>query len=205
MKAVITKEDVSKAMAEIRGKGKEPTFALLHAALNYRGSMSTLTRLKSEVDADEQRVNETSEEMQAFRQIWAKAAGEGRKQEESLIAELQERVAALMGENERLECVTMAAQQRADELEKENHLAVDVMSQTRIRIEGELSLAKSATAAASAQAANALQQLADTRSQVILLQGEVAAAVARAREIELKMARAQALLDAWTNQVDRSC
>jgi hypothetical protein len=51
MKQIITNEEVSKAMADLATQGKKPTLSALHAALNNRGSMSTLVRLKAEIEA----------------------------------------------------------------------------------------------------------------------------------------------------------
>jgi hypothetical protein len=61
MKQIITKEEVGKAIIDLVGQGKKPTLAALHAALNNRGSMSTLVRLKAEIEAASQPAGDSPE------------------------------------------------------------------------------------------------------------------------------------------------
>jgi hypothetical protein len=110
MKQIITKEEVSKAIADLVGQGKKPTLAALHAALNNRGSMSTLVRLKAEIDAAAQPVADSADGLRAFREVWALAVDEGRQQQEAILLEVRESVKALAAENERFEGVAIAAQ-----------------------------------------------------------------------------------------------
>ena len=118
MKPVITKEEVGTVIAQFIGQGKKPTLMAVHAALGHKGSMSTLVRLKAEIEAETKRSADSPEGLQAFRSVWAAARAEGRKEQELAIAELQENLQAMATENERLQGVAAAAQTRAIDLEK---------------------------------------------------------------------------------------
>jgi chromosome segregation ATPase len=200
MKQIISKEDVAKAIGDLAAQGKKPTLAILHAALQHRGSMSTLVRLKAEVEAAAQPASDSPEALKAFREIWALAVDEGRIQQEAVTAELRENLKALAAENERLEGTAVAAQERATELELTASRAAAELNRIRAEQERQLSQAQAALVQASAQAAEALQELSElqaTRSaDVAALQTDLASAVRRAHELELKLVRAQALLEA---------
>ena len=71
MKQIITKDDVAKAIQDLVEKGKKPSLAAIHASLNGRGSMSTLVRLKAEIDATAKSDADSPEELKAFREIWS--------------------------------------------------------------------------------------------------------------------------------------
>ena len=200
MKQIITKEEVSKAMADLTGQGKKPTLAALHAALNNRGSMSTLVRLKAEIDAATQPMTDSPDGLKAFRDVWALAVEEGRQQQEAVLLELRESIKALAAENERLEGTALAAQNRAGELEQAKSRAEAELAQFKIHVEGELKHARTGQAEATTQAAGALQSLAESRAahaaQVAALQADLTAAVRKAHELELNLVRAEALLEA---------
>lgn len=200
MKQIITKEEVSKAMADLTKQGKKPTLSTLHAALNNRGSMSTLVRLKAEIEAAAQPMTDSPDGLKAFRDVWALAVEEGRQQQDAVLLELRESVKALSAENERLEGAALAAQNRAGELEHAKSRAETELAQFKIHVEGELKQARTAQAEATTQAAGALQNLAEARAahaaQVAALQGDLTAAVRKAHELELNLVRAEALLEA---------
>ena len=103
MKAVLTKEEVGKAISHLVGQGKRPTLAALHAALDNRGSMTTLVRLKAEIDAATRSATDSPEALEVFRKVWALARDEERKEQDRQMAELRESIKALAAENERLE------------------------------------------------------------------------------------------------------
>src|ERR1017187_9922873 len=103
MKQVLTKQDVVKALAELSAKGKKATLAMLHAAVGNRGSMSTLVRIKGEIEAEAQPVEDSAEALHAFREIWALAVEQGRKQQESVLFECRESLKVLCAENERFD------------------------------------------------------------------------------------------------------
>ena len=200
MKQIITKEEVSRAIVDLVGLGKKPTLAALHAALNNRGSMSTLVRLKAEIEAAAQPVTDSPDALKAFRDVWALAVEEGRQQQESVLVELRESVRALAAENERLEGVAVAAQNHSGDLEEAKSLAELELSRFKTQVEGELKQARTAQAEATTQASGALQNLAEARAahatQVATLQADLTAAVRKAHELELNVVRAEALLEA---------
>jgi hypothetical protein len=200
MKQIISKEDVAKAMHDLAAQGKKATLATLHAALNNRGSMSTLVRLKAEIDAAAQPVSDSPDALKAFREMWALAVEEGRAQHEAVVAEFRENLKALASENERLEGIAIAAQNRAAELEQAASSAEAELNRVRTEQGRALDQSQSALVAASAQVADALQKLAAIQSaradEVASLQKDLAAAVAKAHELELKLVRAQVLAEA---------
>jgi len=197
MKQVITKADVSKAIGDLASQGKKPTLAAIHAALNNRGSMSTLVRLKAEIDVEAQPVTDSADGLRAFREVWALAVDEGRQQQEVVLARERESVQALAAENERLEGVAVAAQNRAAALDEARACAETELVQFKSQVEAELRQARTAQADAAAQAADALQKLAADRathaSQVASLQESLAVATRTAHNIELSLVRAEAL------------
>jgi hypothetical protein len=207
MKKIISKEEVAKAISDVAIQGKKPTLAILHAALNHRGSMSTLVRLKSEIDAAAQPESDAPEALKAFREIWALAVEEGRIQQEAVTAELRENLKALASENERLDGTAMAAQDRATELEQAASRAGAELNRSRTEQERELNQAQAALVQASAQATEALQRLSEVQAirsaEVAALQTDLASAVSRAHELELKLVRAQALLEAQGSQAEK--
>jgi len=200
MKQIITKEEVSKAIVDLAGQGKKQTLAALHAALNNRGSMSTLVRLKAEIEAASQPSGDSPDGLKAFREVWALAVEEGRQQQEAVLLELRESVKALAAENERLEGTALAAQNRAGELDQAKSCAETELAQFKIHVEGELKQARTAQTEGTTQAAAALQNLAEARAshaaQVATLQADLTAAVRKAHELELNLVRAEALLEA---------
>ena len=200
MKQLITKEEVGKAVGDLVRQGKKPTLVALHAALNNRGSMSTLVRLRGEIEAAAQPMADSPDGLKAFREVWAMAVDEGRQQQEALLVEVQESVKALAVENDRLEGVAVAAQNLADEFDHAKTRAESELSQFKSQVEGELKQARTVQAEATTQAAAALQNLAEARAahaaQVLALQDDLAAAVRKAHEHELNLVRAEALLEA---------
>jgi chromosome segregation ATPase len=200
MKQILAKEDVERAMADLSAKGRKTTLAALHAALDHRGSMSTLVRLKAEIEAAAQPVTDSPEGLKAFREVWALAVDEGRKQQDAVLVELRESVKALSTENERLEGTALAAQNHAAEIEQAKSRAETELSRVKTHVEGEMKQAKTALAEATTQAAGALQKLAEAQAahatQVAALQADLTAAVRKAHELELQLVRAVALLEA---------
>jgi len=176
--------------------------------MNHRGSVSTLVRLKAEIDAAAQPESDSPEALKAFREICALAVEEGRIRQEAVIAELRENLKALAAENERLDGTAMAAQDRAAELEQAASRTGAELNRIRTEQARELNQAQAALVQASAQATEALQRhsaVQATRSaEVATLQTDLASAVNRAHELELKLVRAQALLEAQGIQAEKS-
>lgn len=199
MKQVITQQDVAKAIKDLGGQGKKPTLAAIHAALNHRGSMSTLCRLKTEIEAAAQPVTDSPEAGKLFKDLWALAVDEGRKQQEAVIAELRDNLHSLATENERLDGTFAAVQNRAGELEQAKCRAEADLSQIQSWLEGQLNQAQTALVEAGAQTTTALKKLAEvqaaTASQIAVLHSDLGSAVSHAHRLELELAHAQALLD----------
>jgi hypothetical protein len=200
MKPILTVDDVKKALNTFIAEGKKPTLVALHAALGHRGSMSTLVRLKAEIEAASQPINDSPEGLKIFREIWALAVNEGRRQREGVIEEVRDNLNGLASENERLEGAKLAAEGRAAELEEAASRAQGELAHFRLRAEKELDEARTAFATTSAQAAAALEKLSEAQAtyacQIATLQAERAAAVQNAHSLELKLAHAQGILDA---------
>jgi chromosome segregation ATPase len=200
MKQIITKEEVAKTIQDLLSQGKKPTLAAVHAAMNNRGSMSTLVRLKAEIDAAAQPATGSPDGLRAFREVWALAVEEGRKQQGAVLTELRETVKALTAENERLEGTALAAQNRAADLDLARTRAETELTRVKAHVDGELQQAKTAFSEASTQAASALQRLAAAQAahatQVATLQADLTNAVGKAHELELQLVRATALLEA---------
>jgi hypothetical protein len=132
MKQVLTRDEVAKAMGGLSGKsGKRPTLAAIHAALGGKGSMTTLIRLKNEVEAAAQSVTDSDEGLKAFREVWALAVQEGRQQQESVIAEMRENLQTVLVENERLEGTAASAIERATALEQAKAQAESASAQLK--------------------------------------------------------------------------
>ena len=192
MKQVLTKQDVVKALAELSVKGKKATLAMLHAAVGNRGSMSTLVRIKGEIEAEAQPVEDSAEALNTFREIWALAVEQGRRQQESVVVECRESLKALCAENERFDALVLASEARVVELRDERSRTESELHRIRAEADAEINRTKSALA-------DALQQLATAQAahgaQVSRLQGDLDEATRKAHEVELRLARAQALLE----------
>jgi hypothetical protein len=162
--------------------------------------MSTLVRLKAEIEAEAQGPMDSPDAREAFREVWSLARNEGRQEQEQAVAELRESLRSLAAENERLEGVAGAAQMWATDLEEAKAKAETELQLLRISAERDLSRTMSTIRDAGLQAAKALQELADARgdhaTQVTALQTELTVAQRNAHEFELQLVRARALLEA---------
>lgn len=185
MKQLITKDEVEQAMRRLADEGKKPTLLALHAALDHRGSMSTLVRLRGEIANASASVAESPEALKSFKELWTTARNEGREEQQQVITELQSSVAALAAENERLEGLLVAARKHGADLEAERFQIFAQLNETR---------------SASSQVAQALRELADARAQhaaqVAVLQGELRSAKQNTHDCELQLVRARAFLEA---------
>jgi len=196
MKQILAKEDVERAMADLSAKGRKTTLAALHAALDHRGSMSTLIRLKAEIEAPPSTPHDSEEALNAFRELWNTAQEDARKQQGATIADLQETLKMLATENERLDGVAAAAERRCAELEQAKTAAETEALQIRAKLESDLSRAQGALSDANAQAARALEKLAKAQSdhaaELADLQRKLSDALAKAHDQEIRLVRAEA-------------
>ena len=203
MKQVITKEGVSGAIEQLSAQGKRPTLAAIHAVLNHRGSMSTLVRLKSELQVATQSKGDSPEGLKAFQQTRAMAMAEGRRELDALVTELRDNLNSLAGENERLEGLTLAAEKERSDLEQAKSLIESEFREYRSRVQTEVDQARATVAQTNAKASEALARLAETQAdhagQMTVMQAERDIAINKAHELELKLVRALALAESNGN------
>ena len=196
MKQIIDKESVEKAIADLKANGKKVTLMALHGALGHRGSMSTLVKIKAELEAKAQPVNDSEEGLQAFREIWALAREEGRRQQESVNAGLQQDIQTLARENERLEGEATASANQTSELQKAKlhaEVALDDLKRQLARSQESLIQANKETQAA-------LEKFAAEQAAHQGTHQELGKAIEKAHELELDLVRSRALLDAQGGQ-----
>jgi len=195
MKAIITKQDVAKAVESLKTAGKKTTISALHAALGNKGSLSTVVKLKAELEADALIERDSEEGLKAFRELWALAVEEGRKQQEGETRELREALDAVAAESQKLDGEVAAAKERVAELEEQRErmlveLATSHEQVTTARASGEQHAGKAAESwerIAKMQEAHA-KEVSDLRQQL-------ADAQKIAHTVELKLARAEARLE----------
>src|SRR5581483_430769 len=199
MKQIVTKDDVARTMAELNARGKKPTLAALHAALGGRGSMTTLVRLKAEI-LDHQPSTESQEALISFREIWARALDEGRKEQEHSLCDLRETVAALTAECDRLHGVAMAAQNRATELQTKCSEGELENQRAQVRFQAEVSRLRDELDAARQQVSAALVRVTEIQEachkELQSSRVELQSVRRVAHEFELNLTRAAALLEA---------
>ena len=118
MKQLLTKGDVAQAIKDLEAQGKKVTCTALHAAVGNRGSMSTLLKLKAEIQGAPEPVADSPAGLKAFREVWLLAVSHGQQLQQSVIVQLREELKALAIENERLEGKAISA-----ESEREHTLA----------------------------------------------------------------------------------
>jgi small-conductance mechanosensitive channel len=202
MKQVLSKEEVAKAMGDMTSQGKRVTLNSLHAALNHRGSMTTLMRLKSELEIAAQPMGavDSPEGLKTFREVWALAVDEGRKQQEAVISQLREDQKALAAENERLDGLATGAEARARDLEQAKSASDADLVEVRARLEQELKGVQATLLDATDQAKQALAKLTAEQAahaeEVSALRRELISEVGKSHEMELELVRAKAHLEA---------
>lgn len=206
MRQIVTREDVAKAIQDLAAQGKKPTLAAIHAALDHRGSMSTLVRLKAEIDAALSEPTESEAALKSFREVWRLAVEDGRRQQQAQVQELREGMTILANENERLEGSAVAARNRMEDLEKARVEAEVEHAKFRTVSAEELEDARKASTEATSRLAAALEELAECQSarvvEVKLLQDELKIAVQKSHELELKLVRGIALMEAKNQHFD---
>lgn len=206
MRQIVTREDVAKAIQNLAAQSKKPTLAAIHAALDHRGSMSTLVRLKSEIDAAICEPTESEVALKSFREVWRHAVEEGRRQQQAQVQELREGMTILAYENERLEGGAVSARNQIEDLEKARVAAEVEHAKFSTTSAEELKDARKASAEATTRVAAALEELAECQAarvaEVKLLQDELKIAVQKSHELELKLVRAIALMEAKNQHFD---
>ena len=193
MKQVINKEMMKQAIADLKSKGQKVNANTIYAALGFRGSMSTIHRLKAEVDADEQQPEKVSEEgLATFREVWALAREEGRKLMESVNSELKQDLLTMAQDNERLETEAITAAHRTDECQKaKSDVEVELATAKR-----QLANSQEALVQAAKDTQSALEKYAAEQTAHQTTQQELKKAIEKAHESELTAVRCSALLEA---------
>jgi len=200
MKQILTKEMVKKAIDDLRADGKKTTNNVLHAALGHKGSMKTLIQLKAQIEADEHPPLKDSEAgLAKFREVWALAREEARKEQESVIAGLEMDRADLFQDNGRIEGEKAALANQADEAKK-----------VKVEIEAELARVKSLLAGnqesliqAGTATKVALERLAAEQSAHHATQVKLDEAKQKAHGFELDLVRCQAQLEVLSGQLKK--
>jgi chromosome segregation ATPase len=186
MKQVLTRDEVARAIKDLESQGKKVTCTSLHAALGNRGSMSTLLRLKAEIEGTPAPVTDSPAALKLFREVWASAVAEGRQQQDALVSQLREELTAVAVENERLEGLALESVKRREDAEAERDRSVE-----------EHRLAQADLVKAASQAQQVLEKLADERAthatEMAALRQQLAEAVQKTHELELRLVRFEGL------------
>ena len=195
MKALIVRQDVAKAIDSLKAVGKKPTIQAIHSALGNRGSLSTLVKLKAEIEADAVVERDSEEGLKAFREVWALAVQEGRNQKDAAAEEMRQALDAMAAESQKMEGEVAVAAERAAALE-----------QGRAELTAELTKANervTAVRATSEQNATKLSEALETLAKIQQshaaeladLRQQLTEAVKRSHTLEVKLARAEAKLE----------
>jgi uncharacterized phage infection (PIP) family protein YhgE len=183
MKPTITRDMVADAIRQLKEKNQKVTLQAIHAALGGRGSITTLVRLRQEIEAEATAPQDSDEGLALFRQMWSAAVTEGRKQLETQMAELRAGLEAVTLENEKLEAAAIADDARVDEIEAQRNKLVD-----------ELSQANKAATDARAAGADAANRLAAALGEIAQIRGEYLHAVtSNAKELAAERERSHSL------------
>lgn len=103
MKRILEREDVEKAIRDLEAVGKKPTLQAIHAMLENRGSVTTLMRIKAEIDTENLKTKESEAVLRAFRELRMLAIEEGRAQRQKEYEDQQTAVSLLTKQIEEFE------------------------------------------------------------------------------------------------------
>lgn len=195
MKSILIKQDVAKAIDSLKALGKKPTIQALHSALGNKGSLSTLVKLKAEIEADTVAGRDSEEGLKAFRDVWSLAVEEGRKQKDAELAEMRQALDAMANESQKVEGEVAAANERVDvldrncsELRAELAKANERVTSARATSEQNATKLSEALAMVAKIQQNHATEMADLRRQLT-------EAVKQSHALEIKLARAEAKLE----------
>jgi len=190
-KALVTKEDVAWARDQLKAAGKKVTPGALRSALGDRGSLSTISQFKKELDEDERNSKDDSEALEAFRALWSKAEQAGRSQRDEEVRDLQETIAELEVEAPKLEGEVLAAQARAEELGRK----LDESAERYNGLNDELTRARDV---AERNASKLVAAMEDHKTCQANLQEQMAALKEKNHELELELAKVVTKLEVST-------
>lgn len=195
MQAVITKDDVAKAVADLTEQGKRPSATAIRALLG-RGSLSTVIKLKSELEAGASAAKESEEALRMFRSVWDMAFQDGRKHSHDELQTVRDDLLSSAAELARLEGENALAVQQATDAKQQREAAL-----AELALANEQVIAARAANETSANERAALSEriasLHEAHGRVVTeLQRKIEASNERAHQLELELARALAVLEA---------
>ncbi len=195
MKPIITRDQVSTAIDSLKATGKKPTLVAIHAALGNKGSLSTLVKIKAEIDAEQVRQHDSEEGLKAFREVWAAAVEEGRKQKESECDELRQALEGLASENQSLSGQQAAISERLAVTEQQRD---QLLSELRTASE-QITAARAAGEQHASRLADALTKLGEVQTvhttEIGALRQQISDGKDENHRLALALARAEAKLE----------
>jgi chromosome segregation ATPase len=129
MKQLVTKEEVASAIERLTTSGQKPTLAAIHATLG-RGSMTTLVRLKAELEQSPVEQPEAPEVLDHFRSIWTTAKSAGRSERDEELNRSAENLAAVLTDNDKLESAHAGITARLAEVEAQRDSLVAQLAES---------------------------------------------------------------------------
>jgi len=195
MQAVITKEDVAKALVELTEQGKRPSATAIRALLG-RGSLSTVIKLKSELEAGAIAAKESEEALRMFRSVWDMAFQEGRKHSHEELQTVRDDLLSSAAELGRLEGENALAVQQATDAKQQRESTLAELAHANEQVIAARA-ANETSANERAALSERISSLHETHGRVVTeLQLKIEAANERAHQLELELARALAVLEA---------
>ena len=194
MKQIVNRKDVERAIDDLTKTGKKATIASIHASVGGRGSLTTILKLKQEIDAERNLEKDKAKVLEVFHQLWPLALDEARQECTAEIEDMRSTIQALANENEAMEG---SASVHEDAIRK--------VADQRDSLMLELSESNKQLTATRANADQYVQQLAAMQekmealreaheSETAKLQNDMEFERERNRGLEIKCARAEAEL-----------
>ena len=153
--------------------------------------MSTLLRLKAEIEGSPAPIADSPTGLKTFREVWTLAVTEGRQQQEGVIAQLREELKAVATENERL-----------DGLAVEYAHAKETAEAERDRLVVEQSTLQAGLVKEAEQTNQVLGELAEERAarakELATMRQELAHEVQKVHQMELELVRIKPINDTPT-------
>jgi chromosome segregation ATPase len=185
---LITKEDVTKAIAALKTAGIKTTRQAVHAFMGSKGSMSTVVKFMRELESEEKKTSATPEEEEAFHTIWNSAKDEGRAERDETIKDLEDAITTLSSEVEALTGESTALRaQAADAIKKHEEAAA-----REIKLRDDLT---SATEKGERNATKLVEVMENHQQEAQHLRLQLDQANSRAHAFELDLAGARAKLE----------
>ena len=190
MKQEVFRADVEQAIESLKKAGKNLTIKAIHAALGGRGSITTLVRLKGEIDAESAALRDSQEALRIFREFWKLAVQEGRSQKEAEVEEVRETIDAVTTEMQALEAAAAAARESLSEVSRQRDNLVEELT----KLHDELAAARTASEQHSRKLGDVVERTAKLETEAAELRRRLGvddAELAKAKE-EVASARASA-------------